>query len=93
MKCPVCNAWTLVKQTKNSPTFGHVRRRECANEHRFTTREVAIPKRRLTKREEQISLITANNWNPFERANPNVLNELAQEFTKQRINNYGEALL
>jgi transcriptional regulator NrdR family protein len=43
MKCPTCGAWTLVKQTKNSPTFGHTRRRECANEHRFTTQEVIVP--------------------------------------------------
>jgi len=43
MKCPVCGAWTLVKQTTKSPTFGYTRRRECANEHRFTTKEVIIP--------------------------------------------------
>jgi uncharacterized Zn finger protein (UPF0148 family) len=43
MKCPVCGSWSSVKQTRDSPTFGHVRRRECANEHRFTTKEVFIP--------------------------------------------------
>jgi len=43
MKCPICGAWTLVKTTRDSPTFGHTRRRECGNEHRFTTKEVAIP--------------------------------------------------
>ena len=47
MKCPTCGAWTLVKQTKTSPTFGHIRRRECANEHRFTTKEVAIPQKEI----------------------------------------------
>jgi len=43
MKCPTCGAWTLVKETRQSPTFGHTRRRECANEHRFTTQELVVP--------------------------------------------------
>ena len=43
MKCPTCGAWTLVKQTTTSPTFGYTRRRECANEHIFTTQEVIVP--------------------------------------------------
>jgi predicted ATP-dependent serine protease len=47
MKCPVCSAWSSVKQTRDSPTFGHVRRRECANEHRFTTKEVFIPQEEI----------------------------------------------
>ena len=43
MKCPVCNTWTSVITTRESPTFGYTRRRECANEHRFTTQEVIVP--------------------------------------------------
>ena len=43
MKCPVCGSWTSVITTRESPTFGHTRRRECGNEHRFTTKEVFIP--------------------------------------------------
>lgn len=35
MKCPTCNAWTSVLDTRETR-----RRRECANGHRFTTREV-----------------------------------------------------
>jgi len=42
MKCPICNAWSTVITTRESPTFGHTRRRECGNEHRFTTQEVFI---------------------------------------------------
>jgi transcriptional regulator NrdR family protein len=42
MKCPVCGAWSLVKETRQSPTFGYTRRRECGNEHRFTTKEVVV---------------------------------------------------
>jgi len=47
MKCPECGAWSLVKETRQSPTFGQTRRRECANEHRFTTQEVVIPEEAL----------------------------------------------
>lgn len=42
MKCPECGAWSLVKDTRESPTFGYIRRRECANYHRFTTQELII---------------------------------------------------
>jgi hypothetical protein len=50
-------------------------------------------KRQSTKNAELISQITSNDWNPFERVNPNVLEKVTQESIKQRINNYGEALL
>ena len=43
MKCPECGAWSLVKETRQSPTFGQTRRRECANEHRFTNQELVVP--------------------------------------------------
>lgn len=49
MKCPECGAWSLVKETKESPTFGYRRRRECANEHKFTTQEVVVPQEALTE--------------------------------------------
>jgi transcriptional regulator NrdR family protein len=40
MKCPVCNAWTSVKQTRTRKTDGVVTRRyECGNLHRFSTEE------------------------------------------------------
>ena len=35
MKCPTCNAWTEVKESRHG-----VRRRECGNGHRFNTIEV-----------------------------------------------------
>ena len=38
MKCPVCGTWTVVKESR-----GIRRRRECANEHKFTTEEVVVP--------------------------------------------------
>ena len=45
------------------------------------------------KNEETILRITLNDWNPFERVNPKLLEKVTQESTKHRINNYGEALL
>lgn len=45
MKCPECGAWTSVKETR-----GIRRRRECGNEHRFTTEEVIIPEEVLKER-------------------------------------------
>jgi transcriptional regulator NrdR family protein len=43
MKCPTCGAWSSVISTRD----GSRRRRECANEHRFTTDEVVIPEETL----------------------------------------------
>lgn len=40
MKCPVCNAWVSVKETRAKPQNTTYRRYECGNEHRFTTVEV-----------------------------------------------------
>lgn len=45
MKCPTCGVWTVVKETR-----GTRRRRECANEHRFTTEEVVIPEETLKQK-------------------------------------------
>lgn len=49
MKCPTCGTWSSVRTTRDSPTFGHTRRRECGNEHKFTTQEVIIPQEELDK--------------------------------------------
>jgi transcriptional regulator NrdR family protein len=45
MKCPECATWASVKETRNTPE-GKRRRYECANMHRFTTRETVIFSRR-----------------------------------------------
>lgn len=42
MKCPICNVWTSVLDTRNKSTVT-VRRRKCANEHIFVTEERAVP--------------------------------------------------
>ena len=56
MKCPECGAWSLVKDTRDSETFGHMRRRECANYHKFTTQEVAIPQAILKAKQREAAL-------------------------------------
>jgi len=63
MKCPTCGAWSLVKETRESPTFGHTRRRECANEHRFTTQEVVVPQEAI---DEERRTNLANNQKRLE---------------------------
>jgi transcriptional regulator NrdR family protein len=43
MKCPTCGAWTTIKESRESNIFGYTRRRECGNQHRFTTQERILP--------------------------------------------------
>lgn len=47
--CPECGVWTVVNSTRTSPFFGLVRRRECANGHKFTTSETLIPQEVMTE--------------------------------------------
>ena len=52
MKCPICNVWTSVLDTRNKKDVT-VRRRKCANEHIFITEErVTAPR---TKEEDELS--------------------------------------
>ena len=41
MKCPICNVWTNVLDTRNKKGVT-VRRRKCGNEHVFITEERAV---------------------------------------------------
>ncbi len=57
MKCPVCNVWTNVLDTRNKKSVS-VRRRKCANEHIFVTEErVKAPN--LKEEDELSDRITA----------------------------------
>lgn len=42
MKCPTCEAWTQVLETRKRGLHVTRRRYECANLHRFTTLESVI---------------------------------------------------
>lgn len=50
-------------------------------------------KRKSTKNEDNIKKILSNDWNPFERADPSVLEKVMRASTKQKHEAYGEALL
>jgi Zn ribbon nucleic-acid-binding protein len=47
--CPQCGAWTRVLSTRN----GNIRRRECANSHRFFTEEKVLGLSNTASREEK----------------------------------------
>lgn len=49
MKCPQCNAWTDVRESRSGR-----RRRECANGHRFVTVEVLATEAELMARQRQL---------------------------------------
>jgi transcriptional regulator NrdR family protein len=59
MKCPECGTWSEVLETRDSKHFGHTRRRECGNGHRFSTQEVVIPKESMTETRRAHNLINA----------------------------------
>ena len=40
VKCPVCNAWVRTLETRPRANASTYRRYECANEHRFVTKEI-----------------------------------------------------
>lgn len=56
MKCPECGAWSLIKSTRESETLGYIRRRECANYHRFTTQETVVPEATIKEQQRQAAL-------------------------------------
>ena len=50
-------------------------------------------KKSLTKNAELILRITLNDWNPFERADPRVLEKVMRASTKKQTEQYEEAPL
>ena len=51
MNCPTCNAWTQINDTRNRGDH-MVRRRECANGHKFNTEERAVVKKPKESKDE-----------------------------------------
>ena len=45
------------------------------------------------KNEGVILKLCANDWNPFERADPKLLEKVKQKFTKMKNHEYEDALL
>jgi len=59
MKCPQCDAWSLILETRSSP-IRYRRRRECANGHLFTTEELVVPDEQIEQeRSERLKKIRA----------------------------------
>ena len=46
MKCPVCQAWVFVKETRTLKDNSRTRTYECANEHRFRSSEKIVAVKR-----------------------------------------------
>jgi len=60
MKCPICNAWTLVKDTRKRENNITVRRYECGNLHTFKTTEQITQILDATHKEELKLIRIAN---------------------------------
>lgn len=52
MKCPICNVWVRVVETRSGPNNTKRRRYECANLHRFTTVESVVDTPTMTPKEK-----------------------------------------
>lgn len=52
MKCPTCNVWVRVVETRSGPDNTKRRRYECANLHRFTTEERILQTPQPTPKEK-----------------------------------------
>jgi predicted ATP-dependent serine protease len=70
MECPHCGAWSSVKETRSSPTR-YRRRRECANEHNFTTEEVVVTQEQLeAERTERLKITRAKRVESVQARRP-----------------------
>jgi len=47
MKCPLCNAPTEIKDTRNYKDNSVIRKRVCFNKHIFKTQEKPVPKKEV----------------------------------------------
>jgi transcriptional regulator NrdR family protein len=69
LKCPECGAWTDVLETRYMKDNAVYRRRECANNHRFTTHEKVITQKESHARKlGQVESLSASNWHGPEAA-------------------------
>lgn len=56
-------------------------------------KKLSSRKKQSTKNADNIKRILLNDWNPFERADPSVLEKVKREFTKRKNYEYEDALL
>jgi len=58
MKCIVCGAWTVVKDSRVDQNNNRRRRIECANLHRFTTLETVIVEKTRIRQKQKTAEIS-----------------------------------
>ena len=58
MKCIVCGAWTVVKDSRVDQNNNRRRRIECANLHRFTTLETVIATKTQLRQKQKTAEIS-----------------------------------
>lgn len=79
MKCPICGAWSEVLSTRTG-----LRRRECANHHRFSTIEVlhTLAAKREAQRHATKVKTGVSTWQRNQRiqADPRTSNIIAAEY-------------
>lgn len=64
MKCPICGAWTEVRDTRAGAHHSVRRRRQCGNGHTFPTMEVLTPavSRKDLASAARAAALRAHNW-------------------------------
>lgn len=85
MKCPECGAWSIIKETRTSPTFGYVRRRECGNEHRFTTQELVVAQEALNEERRTHGEANYKRLESFRKSRRQAPRRTAQATTKRKL--------
>jgi len=63
MKCPECGAWSVILETRDT-SVRYRRRRECGNNHKFTTEEVALSEDQLKEEQKNRAREVRKNRNP-----------------------------
>jgi transcriptional regulator NrdR family protein len=58
MKCPTCDTWTIVKETRTRTDGSKRRTYACANEHKFRTSEEVVAVKRGAKYEKFRRVVT-----------------------------------
>jgi hypothetical protein len=100
MKCPICNAWTEQLDTRKRAGSTY-RRYECANTHRFTTKDNEVTRTDATKQtagrprkpthtinsSNTVAVSTDTYWLPIDDDTPR--NVKLQLLTKAGVAMYG----
>lgn len=79
MNCPECGAWSVILETRSSPTR-YRRRRECANEHKFTTEEVVVSQKQIkTERSDRFNAVREKRVESIREGRPKDIGNASQK--------------